>query len=364
MHIELDAPSLGRIEKDYVTKVIDSGFVSTFGPFVSEFEEKFAGYLNIRKAVSTQSGTAALHMALYEMGIGDGDEVIVPALTFVATVTPVIYVNARPVFADVERDTWNIDPKEIERCLSSRTKAIIPVHLYGNPCNMDAIMKIAEKYKLLVIEDATESLGAVYGGRYTGTIGDLGCFSFNGNKTITTGGGGMVVGDDENRLDHIKFLVNQARDESRGYYHPEIGFNYRMTNIEAALGLAQMERLGIFSEKKRRFSEIYREELDNTLDVSFQGQYGGAASSWWLTCVTFSEKTDLPSLQKALREKGVPTRRVFMPVTEFPPFANDDHVFTNSREIYERGLCLPSSTLNSEDDVYYVCKTLKELLSS
>lgn len=363
MHIELDAPSLGRIEKDYVTKVIDSGFVSTFGPFVSEFEEKFAGYLNIRKAVSTQSGTAALHMALYEMGIGEGDEVIVPALTFVATVTPVKYVNARPVFADVERDTWNIDPKEIERCLSSRTKAIIPVHLYGNPCNMDAIMKIAEKNKLLVIEDATESLGAVYRGRYTGTIGDLGCFSFNGNKTITTGGGGMVVGDDENRLDHIKFLVNQARDESRGYYHPEIGFNYRMTNIEAALGLAQMERLGIFSEKKRRFSEIYREELDGTLDVSFQGQYEGAASSWWLTCVTFSEKTDLPSLQKTLREKGVPTRRVFMPVTEFPPFANNDRVFANSREIYERGLCLPSSTLNSEDDVRYVCKTIKELIS-
>jgi len=363
LHIELDAPNLGEIEKEYLSKVIDSGFVSTFGPFVSEFEEKFAGYLNATRAVSTQSGTAALHMALYEMGIGKGDEVIVPALTFVATVTPVMYVHARPVFADVEKDTWNIDPKEIEQCVSSRTRAIIPVHLYGNPCNMDAIMKIAGKYKLVVIEDATESLGAIYKGRYTGTIGDLGCFSFNGNKTITTGGGGMIIGSNEGSLEHIKFLVNQARDESKGYYHPEIGFNYRMTNLEAALGMAQMERLDIFSDKKRRFSEIYREELSNIPDVSFQGQYEGAASSWWLTCVTFGEKTDLPSLQKALREKGVPTRRVFMPVIEFPPFAADSSAFGNSREIYERGLCLPSSTLNSEEDIYYVCTTIKELVS-
>jgi len=363
LHIELDAPNLGEIEKDYLSKVIDSGFVSTFGPFVSEFEERFAGYLNATRAVSTQSGTAALHMALYEMGIGKGDEVIVPALTFVATVTPVMYVHARPVFADVEKDTWNIDPKKIEECLSPRTRAIMPVHLYGNPCNMDAIMEIAGKAGLVVIEDATESLGAVYKGRYTGTIGDLGCFSFNGNKTITTGGGGMIVGRNKERLEHIKFLVNQARDESKGYYHPEIGFNYRMTNLEAALGMAQMERLSTFSDKKRRFSEIYRKELSSVPDISFQGQHEGAESSWWLTCVTFGEKTDLPSLQKALREKGVPTRRVFMPVIEFPPFAADNSAFGNSREIYERGLCLPSSTLNSEEDIYYVCTMIKELVS-
>lgn len=174
----------------------------------------------------------------------------------------------------------------------------------------------------------------------------------------------MVVGNNEDSLEHIKFLVNQARDESRGYYHPEIGFNYRMTNIEAALGLAQMARLDDFSDRKRRFSEIYREELGDKSNVRFQGQYDGAASSWWLTCVTFEGKTDLPSLQKDLRERGIPTRRVFMPVTEFPPFATDNRVFENSREIYERGLCLPSSTLNTEDDVYYVCKTIKELISS
>jgi perosamine synthetase len=361
--MELDAPSVGELEKEYLCKTIDSGFISTFGPFVPEFESKFADYVQAKKVVSTQSGTAALHTALYELKIGSGDEVIVPALTFIATVNPVFYVGAKPVFVDVNLQTWNIDPLEIEKHITERTKAILPVHLYGNPCDMDAIMGIARKHGLFVIEDATESLGAKYKGRYTGTIGELGCFSFNGNKTITTGGGGMIAGNDDERLEHVKFLVNQARDESKGYYHPEIGFNYRMTNIEAAMGLAQMEKLDFFSARKQRFSEIYREELNDRPIVRFQEQYNGAISSWWLTCVTFEDKTDIPSLQKALKEKGVPTRRVFMPITEFPPYMSDDLSLEKSREIYEKGLCLPSSTLNSDEDVYYACKTIKELIS-
>jgi perosamine synthetase len=361
--MELDAPSVGELEKEYLCKTIDSGFISTFGPFVPEFENKFAGYVQVKKAVSTQSGTAALHTALYELKIGSGDEVIVPALTFVATVNPVFYVGAKPVFVDVNLQTWNIDPLEIEKHITKRTRAILPVHLYGNPCDMDAIMGIARKHGLFVIEDATESLGATYKGRYTGTIGELGCFSFNGNKTITTGGGGMIAGNDDERLEHVKFLVNQARDESKGYYHPEIGFNYRMTNIEASMGLAQMERLDFFSARKQRFSEIYREELHDRSIVRFQEQYDGAISSWWLTCATFENITDTPSFQKALKERGVPTRRVFMPITEFPPYMSDGLSLEKSREIYEKGLCLPSSTLNSDDDIYYACKTIKELIS-
>lgn len=248
--MELDAPSVGELEKQYLSRMIDTGFVSTFGPFVAEFEEKIARYLNVKKAVSTQSGTAALHVALHEAGIGIGDEVIVPALTFVATVNPIVYRGATPVFADVNKDTYNIDPQEIEKAITEKTRAIIPVHLYGNPCNMGAIKEIANKYKLIIIEDAAESLGARYNGKFTATIGDFGCLSFNGNKTITTGGGGMVVSDNVKRINHIKFLVNQARDESVGYYHSEVGFNYRMTNMEAALGLAQMEKLKEFLEKK------------------------------------------------------------------------------------------------------------------
>ena len=361
--MELDAPSVGELEKQYLSRMIDTGFVSTFGPFVAEFEEKIARYLNIKKAVSTQSGTAALHMALYELGIGEGDEVIVPALTFVASVNPIIYVGAKPVFVDVDEDTWNINPADIERKITGKTKAILPVHLYGNPCDIDRISDIARKWEVFVVEDATESLGARYRGHYTGTIGDFGCFSFNGNKTITTGGGGMITGNDDNRLEHIKFLVNQARDESKGYYHPEVGFNYRMTNIEAALGLAQMEQLEAFLEKKRAFNRIYREELAEIRLIKFQKPYENAESSCWLTCILLDKGINMLNFQKALKDRGIPTRRVFMPITEFPPYKkNKKNNLDNTYEIYNRGLCLPSSTLNSEDDVRYVCKSIKELI--
>lgn len=362
-NIYLDAPNIGDLEKQYLTKAIDSGYVSTIGPYVSEFENKFAKYLVTKNAVSLQSGTSAIHMSLYELGIGKGDEVIVPALTFVATVNPVIYVGAKAVFVDVDIKTWNIDPHKIENKITKKTKAIITVHLYGNPCNMDEIMEIAKKHRLFVIEDATESLGAKYKGKYTGMFGDFGCFSFNGNKVITTGGGGMVVGNDKGRIEHIRFLVNQARDESKEYYHPEIGFNSRMTNIEAALGLAQMEKLKGFLKSKRVYNNIYKEELKEIKFICFQEEYDDAISSWWLTCVVLKKDIDVAKLQKGLNDKGIPTRRVFMPIVEFPPYKNykcED--YKNSYKIYERGLCLPSSTINSEDDVYYVCKTIKKLI--
>lgn len=362
-NIYLDAPNIGDLEKQYLTKAIDSGYVSTIGPYVSEFENKFAKYLATKKAVSLQSGTSAIHISLHELGIGKDDEVIVPALTFIATVNPVIYVGAKPVFVDVNIKTWNIDPGEIGNKITKKTKAIIPVHLYGNPCNMDEIMKIAKKHHLFVIEDATESLGAKYKGKHTGTFGDFGCFSFNGNKIITTGGGGMVVGNNKCRIEHIRFLVNQARDESKEYYHPEIGFNSRMTNIEAALGLAQMEKLEGFLKCKRACYDVYREELKEIKFIHFQEEYDNAISSWWLICVVLEKDIDVAKLQKELNGKGIPARRVFMPIMEFPPYKSykcED--YKSSYHVYERGLCLPSSTLNSKDDIYYVCKTIKKLI--
>lgn len=361
--IYLDAPNIGELEKKYLDRAIDTGYVSTIGPYVSKFEDRFAGYIGAKKAVSIQSGTSAIHISLYELGIGKGDEVIVPALTFVATANPIVYVGAKPVFADVDAGTWNIDPAEIEKRITKKTKAIIPVHLYGNPCDMGKIMRIAGKYKLFIIEDATESLGAKYKGRHTGTFGDLGCFSFNGNKIITTGGGGMVVGNDEKKVEHIKFLVNQARDESKGYYHPEVGFNNRMTNIEAALGLAQMKKLKGFLKKKRAHDNIYREELKDAGYMRFQEKYPSADSSSWLTCIVFEKDIDIVSLQKKLNEKHIPARRIFMPVVEFPPYRNaKSGNYRNSYRIYDKGLCLPSSTLNSDDDVYYVCRILRRAL--
>ncbi|NQS89652.1 LegC family aminotransferase [Patescibacteria group bacterium] len=363
--IHLDTPNVGDLEKKYLSKAIDDGFVSSVGPCVQKFEGKFAEYLNAKGAVSTQSGTAAIHMALYELGIGEGDEVIVPVLTFIATINPIKYVGAIPVFVDVDINTWNIDYSKVEKKITEKTKAIIPVHFYGNPCNMDEITKIAKKHNLFVIEDATESLGSKYKSKYTGTFGDLGCFSFNGNKIITTGGGGMVVGHDRDRLDHIKFLVNQARDESKGYYHSEIGFNYRMTNIEAALGLAQLERLDDFLAEKKRFNEIYRQELKNIRFIEFQEECDGGESSCWLTCIILKEKIDINDVQKKLKEKGIPTRRVFVPIVEFPPYKRyKQSDCRNSYSIYEKGLCLPSSTVNSEGDIYYVCKVLRELFGN
>lgn len=364
--MELDAPNIGEIEQQYLSKVIKSSFVSTFGPYVGAFEKGMSAFVSAPSAVAVQSGTAALHMALYELGIGPGDEVIVPVLTFIASVNPVKYVGATPVFVDIDPRTWNIDVVQVENAITPKTKAIIPVHLYGNPCAMDAILKIANKHHLYIIEDATESLGATYDGKGMGTFGEFGCLSFNGNKTITTAGGGMVIGKDSRRIEHIRFLVNQGRDESRGYFHPEIGFNFRMTNLQAGLGLAQMERLPEFLEIKKKFFEIYRNELKSLSRVHFQEEPKNASSSWWFTCVLIDDVENMADLQKRLKEKGIPTRRFFMPLVEFPMYkgtAEGCEKYPSAYAVYEKGLCLPSSTLNSAEDIKQTAKVLKEELS-
>lgn len=363
MKIELDSPNLGALEKKYLCECVDSSFVSTIGPFVEKFEKEFAQYLGISHAVSVQSGTSALHIALIELGITYGDEVILPALTFVASANPIKYVGATPVFVDVDPLTWNISPSKIEESITKKTKAIMPVHLYGNPSEMDTIIDIAKKYNLFVIEDATESLGATYKGQYTGTIGDIGCYSFNGNKVITTGGGGMVAARDPKTAEHIKFLVNQARDASKGFYHTEVGYNMRMTNLEASLGLAQMERLHIFLEKKRNFNNIYREVLSEIPFVKFQEEYVLGKSAWWLSSITIEHpQKDIPTIQEELKNKGIPSRRLFIPINKFPPYKNNtSHEFSVSENLYRYGLNLPSSTVNDESDIRFVADTLKEI---
>jgi len=362
-NIFLDDPNLGDLEKKYLTKAIDTNFVSVVGPFVPEFEEKFAQYIGSEKAVSTQSGTAALHMALYQLGIGEGDEVIVPSLTFIATINPVLLVGAKPVIVDVDPITWNIDLQEIKKAITKKTKAIIPVHLYGSVCNIDEIIETARENKLSIIEDATESLGATYKNRQTGTFGDFGCFSFNGNKLITTGGGGMIVSNNQKKAEHIKFLVNQARDASKGYYHPEVGFNYRMTNIEASLGLAQLERIDKFLEKKRKFRKIYQEIFNDLPCIKFQKESDNSSGSWWLTCIEIDKNNiDIDNLKLKLKEKGIPTRRIFMPASEMPYLKEFSKPYPNAYEIYNQGICLPSSTLNEEEDIKKAAINLKNIL--
>ncbi|MBC7323801.1 MAG: aminotransferase class I/II-fold pyridoxal phosphate-dependent enzyme, partial [Moorella sp. (in: Bacteria)] len=237
------------------------------------------------------NGTAGLHLALKLLGIGPGDEVIVPALTFIATVNPVVYVGARPVVVDVDPRTWNIDPAAIERAITKHTRAIIPVHLYGNPADMDAIMGLARKYDLYVIEDATEALGSTYKGKKAGTFGHIGVFSFNGNKIITTGGGGMLVTEDSDLAHRARILVNQGREPGETEYeHKEIGFNYRLTNLQAALGLAQLERLPEFLATKRRNAAIYRQQLQGIPGLSWQQELPGAESNWWLFSILIIEE--------------------------------------------------------------------------
>ncbi len=362
-NVYLDAPNLGEDEKKYLLRAISEGYVSTKGPFVQEFEEKFARYLGVKKAIAVQSGTAALHIALYQLGIGRDDEVIIPSLTFVATVNSVLYVGAKPVIVDVDSETWNIDPEKIEKAITRKTKAIIPVHLYGNPCDMDSIMKIAKKYNLYVVEDATESFGATYKGKQTGTFGDFGCFSFNGNKLITTGGGGMVVTDDKEEAEHIRFLVHQAKDEKRGYYHPEMGFNYRMTNLEASLGLAQLKKASFFLEKKKKFRKIYQQILGKIPYVKFQKEYEGAKSSWWFTCIRVEKKkVDINVLMQRLKEKGVHTRRLFYPLHKMPYLKVYPNFCPTACRIFERGVCLPSSTLNTFHQIRKGALILREIL--
>jgi perosamine synthetase len=361
--IELDAPCFSNLEKKYLNQAVDSGFVSSVGPCIAAFEKKMAQYFGAKGAVAIQSGTAAIYMALYELGIGPGDEVIVPSLTFAATVNPVLYTGATPVIVDVDRDTWNIDPMSIQKALTKKTKAIIPVHVYGNPCDMGSIMRLAKKFGLYVIEDATESLGATFNDKYTGTMGEFGCFSFNGNKLITTGGGGMITSNNLKRIEHIRYLINQAKDKDRPSFHSEMGFNFRMTNIEAALGLAQFEKIENFLKQKRNFHRVYENALGDLPNVSFQGKYEASKESFWFSCLKL-QSADIGKVIQTLKEKNIPTRRVFVPLNQMPYLKKYSRNFDNALNIYHSGLCLPCSNLNKEKDIQRVAMTLRKVLDA
>lgn len=362
--IPLDWPNISELERDYILKALASGYVSSAGPLVREYEQRFAAYLGISHAVAVVNGTAGLHLALKLLGIGPGDEVIVPALTFIATVNPVVYVGARPVVVDVDPCTWNIDPAAIEKAITKHTRAIIPVHLYGNPADMDAILGLAREYGLYVIEDATEALGSTYKGKKAGTFGHIGVFSFNGNKIITTGGGGMLVTEDPELAHRARILVNQGREPGKTEYeHKEIGFNYRLTNLQAALGLAQLERLPEFLAAKRRNAAIYRRELRNISGIGWQKETPGAESNWWLFSITFDEEeygTGRQELMKRLHAQGIQVRPLFKPLFRQPCY--HDYAFNLcpvADELYQKGINLPSASFLTVEDINVVARALK-----
>jgi perosamine synthetase len=346
---------VGVLEKRQVRECLASGFISTYGPFVARFEEKFSEFLGVKRAVSLQSGTAGLHMALLEMGLQPGQEVILPACTFAASVNPVLYLGAVPVLVDINPLTWTMDPTAVEAAITPRTRAIMAVHLYGNPCNLGALRALAAKYRLLLIEDATESLGSRYRGKFTGTWGEMGVFSFNGNKLITTGGGGMVVGRSQSRLKHMGELINQAKDARRPFWHREVGYNYRMTNLEASLGLAQLSRIGKFLTIKNRIRDLYAEAFREVEEIRLQEPQAESAPVWWLSSLRFNtSKLGLPleAIQARLKEKGVPSRRIFRPLGDLPPYRSFlSTSVPRARRLFADGLSLPSSTRNREIDI-------------
>ena len=312
-------PDIGELEIEYVTDAVRSGWVSSLGRYVEEFERGFAEFCHTRHAVSTANGTVALHLTLAALGIGPGDEVIVPTLTFIATASAVIYAGAVPVFVDSEPQTWCLDPAAVERAVTPRTRAIIPVHLYGHPADMDPILETASRHNLIVIEDAAESHGATYKGRMTGGLANAGIFSFYGNKLITSGEGGMLVTNDSALAERANFLHDHAMRPETRYYHSEIGYNYRITNLQAALGLAQLRRAPELIARKREIMSWYREFLGDREDLKLNPSMPWADSSFWMVCALLPSRLDPASMMTELRASGIDSRPFFKPLHSLPP---------------------------------------------
>ncbi len=361
IRIPVYKPSITDVEKAYVNKCLDDGWISSLGEFIPRFENNFANYIGIDYATSVSNGTTALHAALLAVGIGAGDEVIVPTLTYVATANSVCYTGARPVFVDCDPKTWQMDPDDIRRVLSSKTRAILPVHLYGHPCDMASICQIAEEKGLLVIEDCAEAVGSFFGDQHVGTFGEIATFSFYGNKTITAGEGGMVVTNNSNLAERTRHLKGQGLARSREYWHDIIGYNYRMTNICAAIGCAQLERLEETLTRKRQIAERYRERLDGV--VQFQDEAEGVTHSHWMVCFLVERAAQREEVRAFLATNGIETRPVFYPIHSMPMYARSFRRMSYSDDIGSRGINLPSFPELTNDQVDLICKAVRRALS-
>jgi perosamine synthetase len=342
---------------------VTTGWVSSQGRFVGEFEKAFAGYCGVKHGVATANGTAALHLALACLDVGPGDEVIVPTLSFVGTANPVRYCGAKPVFVDAAPDTWTLDPAAVERAVTRKTRAIIAVHLYGHPAHMDELLRIARHHSLDVIEDACEAHGGEYRGAKLGSLGTIGCFSFYANKIITTGEGGMLITDNASIAEKVRRLRDHGMSTTRKYWHSRIGFNYRMTNLQAALGVAQMERLERVLARKRRQAQLYTSLLSKVPGISVPGEAAWARHVYWLYTILVEERYKLSrkKLMKALALRGVETRPTFYPISSLPPYRKGNGRFSVAEKIAKKGLSLPSFPLLKEDKIREICATIGEL---
>lgn len=360
--IPIYEPSLGDLEAELVLEAVQSGWISSHGKYVGAFEEQFAAFCGVKHGISTSNGTTALHLALHALGIGAGDEVIVPSLTFIATANAVHYTGARPVFADVDPVTWTLRADEVERLIGPQTKAILPVHLYGHMAPMQEINALADAHGLLVVEDAAEAHGAAIGTRRAGAWGTVAAFSFFGNKIITTGEGGMLTTDDDALAARCRQLRDHGMPPERRYWHDEVGFNYRMTNLQAAVGVAQMTRIDAFIRRKRAIADLYRRELTGVPGITRPVESPGTTNVYWMMAVLVEESFPLTrdALIPALRAEGIDSRPFFHPLDTLPPYF-DPSPRPVAVSLGKRGLNLPSSPRLSDEQVLHICRVVRRL---
>lgn len=369
--IYLSPPHMSGAELQYVQQAFDDNWIAPAGPHLAEFERRFCEYTGAKHAVALSSGTAAIHLSLLITGVQPGDEVIVSTLTFSGSVNPIVYMGAKPVFIDSEPRSWNMDPVLLEETLRSRSlsgrlpKAVIPVHLYGQSADLTAIKNSCDQYDVMIIEDAAEALGSSYHGVHPGTLGKLGAFSFNGNKIITTSGGGMLVSEDKTLIDHARKLSSQAREPVAHYEHTEIGYNYRMSNVIAAIGCGQIEALEERVRRKREIFEYYRTNLGALPGLTFVDEMPYGRHTRWLTVMLVDAEifgADREQIRLKLEEYNIESRAVWKPMHLQPVFRNYEVVGgAVAEDLFERGLCLPSGTALTEAQLSGIVSIISDM---
>jgi perosamine synthetase len=352
-------PCLNGNEKKYVNDCLDSNWISSKGKYVSLFEKELANYVNSKYATGVCNGTVALHLALVALGIGTGDEVIVPTLTYIASVNAIVYTGATPIFVDSLPDTWQINPQEVKKSITPKTKAIMAVHLYGHPCELSVLKEIADEHRLFLIEDCAEAMGSKYLDSHVGTFGDIATFSFYGNKTITTGEGGMVITNDQTIFERAIHFKGQGLAKYREYWHDVIGYNYRMTNICAAIGLAQLERINEILANKRRIAELYKELLKDT-KFQVHPELGNVYHSYWMVSILVPLTHERDQVRKHLANAGVETRPVFYPVHTMPMYSQKYQRHKVAEDIGWRGINLPSYPDLQTEEIVYISEVLRD----
>ncbi len=358
----LSAPHMSGNELKYIEKVFESNYIAPLGEYVNKFEDSIKNYTKVENALAVTSGTAAIHLALRVLGIGEGDDVLASTFTFIGSVNAILYQGANPVFIDSDKETWNLSPKLLNKYLidcEKKPKALIVTHLYGMCADIEKIADICKLHGVYLIEDAAESLGAIYNSRHTGTFGDFGIYSFNGNKILTTSGGGMLVSSNKEWIEKAKFYSTQAKEPFIHYEHLEYGYNYRMSNVLAAIGVGQMEVIEDRVMKKREIFQWYKEFLSDIEEITFMPELEDSRGNRWLTALIF-EKSNYNKIMKALDEVNVESRPLWKPMHMQKLFENNKAIVDGtSEELFNKGLCLASSTTMTKDDVKMICEVIK-----